>query len=284
MSDRYREHAGCEHTGSVNGAVWLRCETAKVANNPYQQGEPFCSPYNGTGHLSIVQRKNGDDHCGTAVERSRLFRGISPDDCTRICAATRVKQFTRGEMLYMEGDSIRQVLLLTSGCVKVTQLGPSGMEAILRLGVPGDVLDGVSVFSTGKHCTTAQAFRLCQTFVWDAPTFKALVERFPILYQNMARILGDQLLELGERFREVATERVNARVARQLMRLAVQIGRPVNGGIEIGLSRQELAQMTGTTLFTVSRLFSAWGALGMVKPRREAVSICDLRSLRAISE
>ena len=61
-----------------------------------------------------------------------------------------------------------------------------------------------------------------------------------------------------------------------------KIGRPVDGAVEIGLSREELAQMTGTTLFTVSRLLSAWEARGMVKPRREAVTICNVKSLRAM--
>jgi CRP-like cAMP-binding protein len=103
----------------------------------------------------------------------------------------------------------------------------------------------------------------------------------------MVRILGDDLLELEARFREVATERVGPRVARQLVRLLEQIGRPVingNGEMEVCLSREDLAQMTGTTLFTVSRLLSAWEARGMVKPRREAVGICDVQSLRAITE
>ena len=72
------------------------------------------------------------------------------------------------------------------------------------------------------------------------------------------------------------------RIARQLLRLEEQIGRRVNGAVEIGLSREELAQMTGTTLSTVSRLLSAWEALGTVKPSRESVSICDVPMLRAI--
>jgi CRP-like cAMP-binding protein len=98
----------------------------------------------------------------------------------------------------------------------------------------------------------------------------------------MFRILGRDLLELEERFHEVSTERVASRVARQLVRLGEQIGRQVDGAVEIGLSREEVAQMTGTTLFTVSRLLSGWEARGMVKPRREAVAICDVRSLRAV--
>jgi CRP-like cAMP-binding protein len=68
------------------------------------------------------------------------------------------------------------------------------------------------------------------------------------------------------------------------MRLHEKIGLAVNGVIEIGLSREELAQMTGTTLFTVSRLLSAWEERGMVKPRRESVTVCDVEALNAISE
>jgi CRP-like cAMP-binding protein len=216
------------------------------------------------------------------VERPPLFAGILPGDYTRIAAGARVKEFARGEMLYMEGDTVRQVLLLTSGFAKMAKLGMSGTEVLLRFCVPGDSLGAACLFSTGKYCTTAHAFRLCRALVWDAPAFKALVERFPVLHQNMARILSEHLLELEERFREVATERVGPRVARQVLRLMEQIGQPLDGAVEIGLSREELAQMTGTTLFTVSRLLSAWESRGMVRPRREAVTIFDVQSLRAI--
>lgn len=240
---------------------------------------------NGVDHSSsVVHRKNADHHRGTAAVRPPLFSGISAGDFARISAAGRFKEFTRGEMLYLEGDSVQQVLLLTEGCVKTTRLAMNGTEVILRLSVPGDVLGAVGLFAGGKHCTTTQAFRLCRALVWEAPAFKALVERFPILHQNMVRILGEDLLELEDRFREVSTERVGQRVARQLVRLTEKIGQPVDGSVEVGLSREELAQMTGTTLFTVSRLLSAWEARGMVRPRREAVTICDVQLLRAMSQ
>ena len=253
-------------------------------NKSYQQGEPFYNESNGADHSRTVRRKDEENHVGKAVDRPPLFSGILPGDYSGISATARVREFARGEMLYIEGDTVQQVLLLTSGSVKINQLGLSGTEVILRLATPGDVLGAVDLCSTGRHCTTAQAFRLCGALVWDAPAFKGMVERFPVLHQNMVRILGGHLLELEARFREVATERVAPRVARQVVRLLEKIGRPVDGAVEIGLSREELAQMTGTTLFTVSRLFSAWEARGMVRPRREAVTICDVQSLRAICE
>jgi CRP-like cAMP-binding protein len=246
--------------------------------NP-QQGGPYPGRSNGADHSSTVHHRIGDKTVGA---RPALFSGILPGDYTRIAATARAKEFARGEVLFLEGDTIQQVLLLTSGFVKLNKLGLSGTEVILRLGVPGDVLGALGLFSGSSHCTTAQAFRQCRALVWDAAAFRALVERFPVLHQNMARILGGHLLELEERFREVATERVGPRVARQVLRLMEQIGQPVDGAVEIGLSREELAQMTGTTLFTVSRLLSAWESRGMVRPRREAVTIYDVQSLRAV--
>jgi CRP-like cAMP-binding protein len=186
-------------------------------------------------------------------------------------------------MLYVEGDPIQQVLLVTGGSAKITQVGMSGSEIILRLAVSGDVLGAVDLVGTGKHGSTTLAFRECRTLAWDPAAFRSLMERFPILHWNMLRIIGADLLQLEERFRELATERVGARVARQMIRLSGQVGRPVEGAVEIGLSREELAQMTGTTLFTVSRLLSAWEARGMVTARREAVAIHDVDSLRAVS-
>ena len=247
--------------------------------NPHPRDETSCGASNGAGHSNIGHHDQGVGPVGDLP----LFSGILPGDYARIFAAACVKEFKRGEVLYVTGDPVQQVLLLTSGFVKTTQLGLGG-TVILRFSAPGDIVGAVGLFSTGRHRTTAQAFRLCRALAWDALAFKAMVERFSVLHQNLIRMLAGDLLEIEERFREVATERVGPRVARQLVRLREKIGRPVDGAVEIGLSREELAQMTGTTLFTVSRLLSGWEARGMVTPRRESVTICDVQSLRAISE
>ena len=233
---------------------------------------------------SGVLRRNGDNRAAIIPGRPRLFCNILAADYERICAAARPKEFARGDMLFIESEAVEQIILLTSGFAKITQLGTNGSQVILRFGVPGDVLGAAALFSTSVHCGTAQAFRACHALVWSARDFKALVNHLPVLHENMVRLLGEDLSELEERFREVATERVALRVARQVLRLMNQIGRRVNDEVEISLSREELAQMTGTTLFTVSRLFSIWEARGIVRPRRESVTICDVELLRTVSE
>jgi hypothetical protein len=81
------------------------------------------------------------------------------------------------------------------------------------------------------------------------------MHRFPAIAINAARMIADRLHELQRQHRELMTERVERRIARALLRLPQHAGRRVEGGVQIDfpLSRQDLAQMIGTTLFTVSR-------------------------------
>ena len=99
------------------------------------------------------------------------------------------------------------------------------------------------------------------------------MERFPTLRSNTARILGRRLEKLEERFREISTEKVASRVSSEVVRLLNQMGERINGELQISLSREELGQLTGTTLFTVSRLLSEWEGRGILIARREAVLV-----------
>jgi CRP-like cAMP-binding protein len=110
------------------------------------------------------------------------------------------------------------------------------------------------------------------------------MDSHPVLFKALVGILFADMLELEERFREVSTKQVGPRLARQLLRLKARLGAAGNDRIEIALSREELAQMTGTTPWTVSRLLSAWDKRGLIRRDRDSVTICDSESLRAISE
>jgi CRP/FNR family cyclic AMP-dependent transcriptional regulator len=170
-----------------------------------------------------------------AVRFAPLFSGVLPEDYRRICALARAEKFARRETLYVEGDAVEQIFLLTSGLVKTTKLGPRGAEVILRVGVPGDVLGAMSLCSTGRHTTTAQALRVCYALVWEARVFQFLVGPLPVVHRNMIRLTGEHLEELERRFGELATKRVAPRLARQLIRLQEKIGRAINGPVEIRL-------------------------------------------------
>jgi CRP-like cAMP-binding protein len=218
-----------------------------------------------------------------SVQYFAAFADIPLADCIAIVSSTQERAFSRRQTIFFEGDPIRQVVMLVSGCVKITQLGANGNEVILRLAGPGDVLAGVGRCAGCEHGSTARTVQPSSALVWETAQFETLSERYPLLRRNIAHVLERRLNELEVRFREISTEKVAPRLSSQLVRLLEQVGRRTDGHVEIALSRRELAQLTGTTLFTVSRLLCNWESRGIVSARREAVLVRDVPALLELS-
>ncbi len=214
------------------------------------------------------------------VRQFPLFSAISRADRKIIVSAAHEKQFLRRQTIFAEGDPVREVLLLTGGCVKITQLSQDGREVILRIKGAGELIISPVFRPRCNHWTTARAIQFSTALVWDASIFERLSERFPMLRDNSARILGECLLEMDERFREISTESVPARLSHELVRLHYQACQRINACVEIKLSRKELAQLTATTLFSVSRLLCQWEKQGIVRStRRRSLMVCNLAAL-----
>ena len=234
---------------------------------------------------------NNGAHCGVDVharlallQKSILFTGLPSTECAEIAAVAQLRAFAKRKILFHEGEPVVYVYLLTSGYVKLTQLSEDGNQVILRLNGPGEVVGALGCAARSVHKWTVQAMTDCESFVWEAATFERILERYPQVRANTVRLIAIRLQELEERFRELSTEKVAPRVAHQLVRLLAQIGKPIASGVEIALSREELAQLTGTTLFTISRLFSAWQEQGLVIPRRESVLVRRADKLAHLGE
>ena len=157
---------------------------------------------------------------------------------------------------------------------------------LLRVIGPGETFGAVAALGDAAHPATAQADGHCAALGWESDSISALMERFPRLALNALRFLAGRLREFQDRYRELATERVERRIAHAILRLVRQIGRETPGGIliDLPLSRQEIAEMTGTTLFSVSRTLSAWEGRGLVEGGRERVLVRKPEELEAIAE
>jgi CRP-like cAMP-binding protein len=210
---------------------------------------------------------------------SPLFTGLSMRECAQIASIASERFFERNQPLFMQGQPARHLMMIRAGSVKVSQLSRNGEEAVLLMTGPGDPLGMLTEALSQTYTCTASAMAPTIALVWEYARLQGLIPEIP----QISQILTSRLEELQERFREVATEKVAPRVAKALMRLVKQVGRPVRGGIEISLSREELAQMTGTTLFTTSRLLAKWGGEGFIQPRREAVVVLDALRLEQVS-
>ena len=239
--------------------------------------------YVATEHLSIANQVYGGPRQfdSSIAERvvlmcaSALFSGLSKRECMEIASCAKLRVFARDELLFMQGQPVNNLVLIQSGSVKSTQLSSSGNEVILWMNGSGDAVGVPGDVAACSHSCSARAMEQCRALTWEYARLQNLLAEYPQIRKNISQILTNRLNELQERFREVATEKVAKRVALALLRLLKQVGKQSPGGIEVSLSREELAQMTGTTLFTISRLLSKWGEEGFVLPRREAVLIRD---------
>ena len=214
---------------------------------------------------------------------SALFTGLTPGDCREIAACARARTFARDELLFIQGHPARNLILLQSGSVKHTQLSSDGKEVLMWMSGSGDAINPQAELPSCNHTCSARAMEHCEALVWEYGQLQTLLAQYPQIRQNISKILAGRLLELEERFREVATEKVATRLALTLLRLVKRIGRPTYEGIQVSLSREELAQMTGTTLFTVSRLLTKWADKRFVTLRREAVVVADPKRLKSVS-
>jgi CRP/FNR family transcriptional regulator, nitrogen oxide reductase regulator len=188
-----------------------------------------------------------------------LLADLSAGEYQQVISAAAERRFLSGQALFVEGSPARDVLIARSGLVKLSQLGEDGSESILHIFKTGDIVS----LGTGMHAASAHSLTDCTALAWDSATFERLTDLIPILQRNLRRILAQRLAELESRFREISTQKTSARVARQLLRLT-RVGLPVSGGVDVGLSREEIAVMTATTAPTLSRLIAAWERTGIV--------------------
>jgi CRP-like cAMP-binding protein len=219
------------------------------------------------------------------LRRVSLFASLDADALLHVTEASRMREVSAGTTVFREGDPAASFFVIQSGTVKLTQVTPEGHEVTLRLINAGDAFGGTAAFG-GTYPVTAAAVTDLSLYEWPGTAVLDLMERYPRLAINIARFIAARLHELQVQYRQLATEKVERRVARALIRLVQQAGTRVESGvlIDLPLSREDIAQMTGTTLYTVSRVVSRWEAEGVLEAGRQRIVIRKPHSLLSIAD
>lgn len=186
----------------------------------------------------------------------------------------------------MEGDPANRLLLLLEGKVKLSQVTLDGQQVIMGYIRPGQDFGVIAVLEEVDYPVSAEAVVDCLALSWEQADMQRLMDETPRLARNALRSVSIHMREFQSRIRELSTQRVERRIARTLLRLAQQTGRKVEDGvlIDLPLTRQDLAEMTGATLFTVSRTLKRWEKLGLVRSKRAQVVIRFPHGLVRIAE
>jgi len=215
-----------------------------------------------------------------------LFQGVTKSDLEQLIQAAHRKHLSAGEFFFLQDDPADCMYVLLKGRVKLSQAGPDGQQVLIRVITPASLFGLVAITTAGKYLVTAGAAEDSLAFYWTRYELMEFVVRIPQMAQNAMCIMAERLQEIQERFRQVTTERVEQRLAHTLIRLAAQSGKKVEDGIliDMKLTRQDLAQMSGTTLYTASRMLSQWEEQGLVIAGRERVTIRNPHGLARIVE
>lgn len=208
-----------------------------------------------------------------SVHRSELFTGIPRAEIEQMVCRARFLEFAPCEVIHVVDDPITQVILLVEGLIKTSQSTESGQEVILRFCVSGEIISERALVLGRVHSSTALAVAPCKALAWEFSDFNAMAESSPDVRKNAERILKARLAEFSQRLLEVSTKAASPRLAIGLIRLANRIGNCIGDHIEMRVSQETVAQMTGMTLSSVSRLLAIWRAHGIVKLRRETIEI-----------
>jgi CRP-like cAMP-binding protein len=219
------------------------------------------------------------------LRRTELFHGIPDDVLTDLHAAAFRKRLDVNDVLFRQGDAVESFYVVIVGRFRVTQTTPEGQQIIIRYLGPGQLAGYSALTGAEHHPGTVTALDDGHLFGWSRGVIQQFMGRHAAIAVNAAAVLGKRYHELQIRLRELATERVEQRIAHTVLRLAQQAGHRTARGIEIAfpLSRQDLAEMTGTTLHTVSRTLSAWEEKGIVDSGRRRVIVCKSAELETMA-
>jgi CRP-like cAMP-binding protein len=214
-----------------------------------------------------------------------FFRNLSADDLARLAEVAIVRSYAKGELLFAEGDPSDFLYTIVAGRAKVVKMLPSGKEVILEIFGPGDPVGAVVAYEGRPYPATAVAAEATSCILVGRGPFFALLESHPSLLRGYLAGMAHRIVELTRRIPEVAGGRVETRFAHLFLKLADRVGRPrgVETLIPMGLSRQDLADLTGTTVETAIRIMSRWGKEGLVRSDKEGFVLLNREALERLA-
>ncbi|MBW9052512.1 Crp/Fnr family transcriptional regulator [Rhizobium mesosinicum] len=222
----------------------------------------------------------------TVLKSLALFERMTDADLDAMLEHATPRRIVQGDAVFEQGASAKSFFLLLHGRLKVTQVTHDGQQIIVRMVHPGDLFGFAMALRRQDYPGTATAAAESLVLGWPTDMWSRFVEQNPRLAVTAMQTIGERLEEAHTRIREMSTEEVEKRVAHAVLRLSKQAGKAVGTAIKIDfpISRQDIAEMTGTTLHTVSRILSAWEGKGIVVGGRQKLTVTDPQRLLKLAE
>jgi CRP-like cAMP-binding protein len=233
----------------------------------------------------VTQSEQSAEYLKT-LQNGVIFQGLSQSELETIYQVGKLQHYEKDVYIFHEDEVADTISVLVHGVVHLSQLTPKGQQVIMHYLSPGDEIGILALFPNQVYPVTAVSATKSILLSWSNQTLTALMKQFPQLALNALQMMTERFVVLQNQYRQLATERAEQRIARTLLKIARKSGKSEKHGIRLTPppSRQQIAEMTGTTLYTVSRICSQWEKSGLVQTNRRWLFINNKDALIAITE
>lgn len=217
--------------------------------------------------------------------RVPFFTGLPAEAIERINERFQDRGYNAGEMIYLAGEEAVRLYVVATGKVKLLRHTADGQEIMLDILTPGEHFGSLAALGDAVYPDTAQAHTGVCALSISAEDFRAILEAYPATALRVLDITGARLRDAQERVRQLSAYTVEQRIAAALLKLGEKLGEPHEEGllIQMPLSREDLAAMTGTTTETASRTLRRFQNDGLINAGRQWVAIADREQLERLA-
>ena len=219
------------------------------------------------------------------VKRIPIFSELSDKDLEEIRSCFILEHHSRKKEIFSEGDAPDWFYIVMSGKVKVTKISSDGREIIMEVISPRDFFGGFAVLKGFPFPANAVAMEDSEILKLSRKDLLKIIDRFPSVMYSITSSLGERTRGLHETLKNIALERVESRIAALLVKLADKANDKVDAGetvINMHITKQDMADMVGTTVETAIRVMSRFRKLGLIEEKNGRIAIKDMKDLKAL--
>lgn len=219
------------------------------------------------------------------LQKMDLFKNLSDEDFKELEPYLTTTLYKKRDDIFTEGDAPEWFYIVATGKIKITKISQDGKEIILEIISPNDIFGGVAVLRNFPYPANAVAMEDSEVVKISRKNLMRLVDRFPNLMYIIALQLGDRMKSSYDSLKNIALDRVEARIAALLLKLSHKVGLETEDGllIDMRLTKQDVADMVGTTVETSIRTFSKFKKQGLVADADGKIIIKDKKGLSELS-
>ncbi len=218
------------------------------------------------------------------LKKTEIFKDLRAEELNEIAPYIREKSFMKREMIFSEGDPPDFLYIVKDGKVKVTKLSHEGKEIILEIISPYDFFGGIAVIKGFPYPANAVPMDDTTVLMISRNNLLLIIDRFPSLMYSLTMSLGDRMRVSHETLKNIALERVESRIASLLLKLSDKMGKQADEGllIDMKFTKQDIADMVGTTVETAIRTMSKLKKSGYISEKGGRILILDREGLASL--